>query len=1443
MIDPILIDVLNELEARELPLLSWGVTDSAFEKAELLELLQTLQPESDPGELLAELLKSAFIFRRGLKGNKFRTRMAETVRLARHLKQWSHDPQSDWTTAKALVSDQRFLTRPRVAPIRNVLVDQLKDRLRSQLGQQWTTVHETTVDTLLDGRSISGFQARATESLLNPVGGGHGTCITAGTGLGKTLAFYLPALTHALSLPRPTGVPRIIAIYPRIELLRDQLRSLLKTLAALEANGAKNLRVGVIYGATPYHRNDAEKDKFRGWGIADTGLISPMVDCLKDDCAGKLIWPNGETTGRLLRCDTCGDQLESLIFTRKALQSQSPEILLTTTESLNRLLGQPKMRQLLIGDREYSPDFILLDEIHTYAGTHGAQVANLIRRWRSEMSTSSHVVGLSATLADPAGFFSQLIGTEAANIATISPFDAEMVEVGREYFMALRGIPGSQTSLLTTTTHTAMLMRRMLDPEPDQPSGGVYGSRVFAFADKLDLVNRLYSQLQDAEGWQPNGVDRKPGGSIAALRATGVDNQLRDNAGQLWDAAEALGMLIEPVVVERATAQSPRIGRTSDIVVATSSLEVGVNDPNVGAIIQHKALQDAAQFVQRRGRAGRDPKMRSWTTVVLSDYGRDRLAFHAYEALFSPLLQPTHLPIRNRAILKMQATWWVIDYLTGEADGTDLRSLLQAMGPDQKQVVRRVLAVAKELLTANGLNKLQTKLIASLKISKADAQSVLFDHPRGIATTVLPTIIRRLQAVIGQTRVPDNFTWDDPLTNFVPRSLFSPLLSPEVRLVLPPRGTTKLDSVSKSMREFAPGKVNYRYALKGKGERMWIKPPESTEPTLDLETFCPDHLLLTTPPGFIQDIVQPRSIKLSLPADNVSDSSYGTWNWEGFFAVNGQPAKLDIPLGSSWEQSVTSVTVMTHRSRAPLTVWRIARSVDVERQVPSEPLTTRHRLQLAGRDTAIGFTMDVDAIRLDVTLPVQVPNEPKSALVRALRTSYFEHLVVNDPELVRIVSSAFLREWLAQLALGAVITAAIDGDCNLTEISNIDLSAAIDQIARSVFGAEGPPPSHQGSERESDLVSAIGEALEDEEVVTALKRCLTVLHAPLPSLALRWVQERYASTITAGFIGAVQAVCPDLDVDELCGEFEIVTSDDALPFARITISEDQPGGTGLIETTVDQIVDDPRAFWAVMTKVLGPGDGERIDAALRQFLDERQNRDLANEIANVREASDLHATTEAWSSLKRAMFRRGIEADQTVISALAARFLRPGGDATVAQLSAELLDFWDLIEDRLGVEVGLRVFAYLAASDKKFSRSLDAVGSGADQSPEWAIGQIVGLLWSRGRDIRASNLRTYNPYAPLPSTERLLVDYLMQSATDPVQFSSTDWKKDLAQQLHQDGEAQIICPDEAAAVEVLHQMVISPTAVGALELYPRIIGVQRSPTQITLMLDLREAQQ
>lgn len=78
-----------------------------------------------------------------------------------------------------------------------------------------------------------------------------------------------------------------------------------------------------------------------------------------------------------------------------------PDILLTNYVMLELMLTRPKERQKLISSAE-KLSFLVLDELHTYRGRQGADVAMLVRRLRGAINSSDvQCVGTSATLAGP----------------------------------------------------------------------------------------------------------------------------------------------------------------------------------------------------------------------------------------------------------------------------------------------------------------------------------------------------------------------------------------------------------------------------------------------------------------------------------------------------------------------------------------------------------------------------------------------------------------------------------------------------------------------------------------------------------------------------------------------------------------------------------------------------------------------------------------------------------------------------------------------------------------------------------------------------------------------------------------------------------------------------------------------------------------------------------
>src|SRR5690606_16756180 len=116
----------------------------------------------------------------------------------------------------------------------------------------------------------------------------------------------------------------------------------------------------------------------------------------------------------------------------------------------------------------------------------------------------------------------------------------------------------------------------------------------------------------------------------------------------------------------RTSSQDAGVNARAEVIVASPSLEVGFDDAHVGAVLQHKAPRDMAAYLQRKGRAGRDRRMRPWMVLALGDYGRDRMAYEASEAFLLPAIPPQVLPISNFYLRRIHATFALMEWLGHE---------------------------------------------------------------------------------------------------------------------------------------------------------------------------------------------------------------------------------------------------------------------------------------------------------------------------------------------------------------------------------------------------------------------------------------------------------------------------------------------------------------------------------------------------------------------------------------------------------------------------------------------------------------------------------------------------------------------------------------------------------------------------------------------------------
>lgn len=946
--------VLDAVEREEGKSLQWGDVDGSLSREEILTLAAATAPGEDPEEVVESLVAHSLLYEfDAVDGPRYRSRLGETMRLLARLRQLF--PGRPWRGGPPLVADFRVDRRERRFPARDL------DMSAFASSSRLSPVQRAVLDALLapfgEPPCVARFQEEALRRLLEP-SRDQGTIITAGTGSGKTLAFYLPAFLRVAGA-NDAGGPwtKALALYPRNELLKDQASNAYRmaTLARapLVAAGRRPLRLGTFFGGTPAMATEAALER-AGWPRRPAGWACTFLRC--PACGGEPVWSRQDVGAarERLTCSGCGAAFAPDLFalTRQSVEREPPDILFTTTEMLNQRLSDTWRRRVFgVGlPRERRPDLILLDEAHTYDGTSGAQAALTLRRWRALVGTPVSWVGLSATLADAKAFFADLAGLDLAAVNEITPAEADMVSEGCEYQVVLRGDPASREALLSTTIQAAMLVARALDP-PTGPSGGRYGRKLFAFTDDLDVANRLHDNLQDAEAYNPFGGPDPRRRPLADLRARHPGEgaraaAARDDDGQRWAMPEQIGhALSDRLVIGRTTSRDPGVEGRANVVVATAALEVGFDDPHVGAVLQHKAPRSFGAFLQRRGRAGRDRRMRPITLTVLSDFGRDRHLFQSYELLFEPRLAPQALPIRNNYVLRMQAAYALLDWLADQPRAAGVRNgwlwregsrPLEPGGDDGFR--RHLVVVLGELLQDGGsrLDALRRHLRAALGVDAETVERLFWEPPRALLLEVVPTLLRRLYRNFelawpdpAHGRTHDRWIDYHPLPEFVPRALFADLNLPEVEIVLPPAKGGDAESVEslpilQALTQFPPGRVNRRFGDAYGGLSHWSPVSAGTDVLgLDVNDYAESNEALGTFSGtgeegsFTYPVFRPWRIKVQKARrSQVRPSSNARLRWCSGFAAHGEPVRIPPPAALVW-RGLSTTCACTCTSSGP----------------------------------------------------------------------------------------------------------------------------------------------------------------------------------------------------------------------------------------------------------------------------------------------------------------------------------------------------------------------------------------------------------------------------------------------------------------------------------------------------------------------------------------------
>jgi ATP-dependent Lhr-like helicase len=267
---------------------------------------------------------------------------------------------------------------------------------------------------------------------------------------------------------------------------------------------------------------------------------------------------------------------------RRQLITQPPDVLITTPESLFLMLTSAA-RETLAGVQT-----VIVDEIHAIAGgKRGAHLAlSLERLDELRAGRPAQRIGLSATVRPPEELARFLSGQSPTTI--VAPPSAKTVELTVQ-------VPVPDMANLTNNTIWPDVEARLVDLIESHSS-------TIVFANSRRLAERLTARLNEIHA-ERSGISLTPD---ANPQVAGGAPAYIMGSGQTFGAPPVLARAHHGSVSkeQRAVVEEALKRGQLKAVVATSSLELGIDMGAVDLVIQVEAPPSVASGLQRIGRAG-----------------------------------------------------------------------------------------------------------------------------------------------------------------------------------------------------------------------------------------------------------------------------------------------------------------------------------------------------------------------------------------------------------------------------------------------------------------------------------------------------------------------------------------------------------------------------------------------------------------------------------------------------------------------------------------------------------------------------------------------------------------------------------------------------------------------------------------------------------------------
>jgi hypothetical protein len=262
------------------------------------------------------------------------------------------------------------------------------------------------------------------------------------------------------------------------------------------------------------------------------------------------------------------------------------------------------------------------------------------------------------------------------------------------------------------------------------------------------------------------------------------------------------------------------------------------------------------------------------------------------------------------------------------------------------------------------------------------------------------------------------------------------------------------------------------------------------------------------------------------------------------------------------------------------------------------------------------------------------------------------------------------------------------------------------------------------------------------------------------------------------------------------------------------------------------------------------GEFELIDHQLGKLINlmvaEDSDSRVRELVEEFRGTANHEKLLRASREMRVALVREGFAPFHGFLVSVANRLLRSGAGTAMDHYLSEVIKRWDAEEERLGLEIDLRVMCYWLSQSEDIENVVAEVGGPPGQGRgAWRMSAIYGLLWARGRVVRQSALQMWNPFVELPLIERLLVAETLMDDRVRISVEDEDWFAKAAQVLAEGRLVTLTCLEvqRERLADTLSVLITNPIDVGYLRAYARLQGLRQSMDVLEADIEVVEAVQ